>query len=101
MSAHESNNLYNRLTVNNLTLLFSSTDSSSGAVPTRQIITQVRPLQHKVVTTALASNGTTQQQFIQNNLQPGAAQIRQAPTTTVVRHQTGSAYEDIVFVLAV
>ena len=64
-------------------------DSSSGAIPTRQIITQVRPLQQKVVTSVAAAASTgTQQQYIQQNIQSATGtQIR--PATTVIRQQSG------------
>ena len=64
-------------------------DGSSGAIPTRQIITQVRPLQQKVVTSVAAAASTgTQQQFIQQNIQSATGtQIR--PATNVIRQQSG------------
>ena len=64
-------------------------DSSSGAIRTRQIITQGRPLQQKVVTSvAAAASSSTQQQFIQQNIQSATGtQIR--PATTVIRQQSG------------
>ena len=67
----------------------NNSDSSSGAIPTRQIITQVRPLQQKVVTSVAAAASTgTQQQFIQQNIQ-SATGTQTRPATTVIRQQSG------------